>query len=502
MSPTPPTSPDGTVAPPGNGAGAGARSAPLRVVVAGATGFVGRALIERLRTRYEVIGLTRGTPPASTDSPGQPGLRWRHCDLFSLLDAERALEGAQVAVYLIHSMMPSARLTQGSFADMDLIVADNFRRAAERQGLSQIVYLGGLIPEAAELSPHLTSRLEVERTLGAGTVPLTALRAGLVLGPNGSSFRILENLVARLPVMLLPRWARTPTQPIALPDLLALLEACLGNPETYGRVCEVGGPDVLTYRELIAATARAQGVKRLLVNVPAFSPRLSNLWVSVVTGTPLQLVAPLVESLRHPMVAKDPWLQRRLGRPGQGVAESLAGSVSARHGGKRAPEPKRKRGPRPGRPVGPVRSVQRLPLPKGWRAGQVARAYARFLPDFLSPLLRVTVDAENGFHFYLRGLGRPLLELTWSADRSTDDRQLFYVTGGLLARRVEGGRARLEFREVLGGEAVLAGVHDFTPRLPWLVYNLSQSLVHLVVMAGFGRWLAKQDRAGVAPPEP
>jgi len=466
------------------------------VAVAGATGFVGRALIERLRATHEVIALTRQARSDAGDAPGRPGLRWRSCDLFSLLDAERALEGADVAVYLIHSMLPSARLTQGTFADMDLIVADNFRRAAERMGLRQLIYLGGLLPEAKQLSPHLQSRLEVERTLGAGKVPLTAMRAGLLLGPHGSSFRILENLVARLPVMLLPKWARTPTQPLALRDVLALLEACVGNPETYGRVCEVGGPDVLTYRELIAATARAEGVKRLLVDVPAFSPKLSNLWVSTMTGTPLELVAPLVDSLRYPMVAKDRWLQARLNLPGTPVAEALADAVAHR----KERSPRRAKGPaRTARPTGPVRSVQRMPLPKGWSARQVAFAYARWLPRYMAPFIRVTVDEDNTCRFYLRGIPRPLLVLSWSRERSAEDRQLFYLTDGLLVRKVPGGRARMEFREVLGGEAVLAGVHDFSPRLPWMVYNLSQALVHLWVMAGFRRWLGRMAREGAAP---
>jgi len=476
-------------------------TSPLRVVVAGATGFVGRALVERLRTTHEVIALTRRAPPQAGDPPGRPGVRWRPCDLFSLLDAERALENADVAIYLIHSMLPSARLTQGTFADMDLIVADNFRRAAERKGLRQLVYLGGLLPETTRLSPHLQSRLEVERTLGGGAVPLTALRAGLILGPQGSSFRILEKLVAHLPIMLLPRWARTPTQPIALGDVLALLEACVGNPETYGRVCEVGGPDILTYRELIAATARAEGVKRLLIDVPAFSPRLSNLWVSTMTGTPLELVAPLVDSLRYPMVAKDRWLQQRLLRPGTPVAEALAQSVSVSHRSNAlASQPTtvartvEQAEAKTERPTGPVRSVQRMPLPKGWTARQVAFAYARWLPRFMAPFIRVDVDDDNNCYFRIRGISSPLLALTWSRERSNDDRQLFYVTGGWLVRKVPRGRARMEFREVLGGEAVLVAVHDFSPRLPWMIYNLSQALVHLWVMAGFRRWLGHQAR--------
>src|SRR5690606_19576051 len=132
--------------------------------------------------------------------------RWVQADLFSLLEVERALEGADVALYLVHSMIASAELTQGSFADFDLILADNFARAAKSRGVRHILYVGGLIPEGERLSRHLESRLEVEQTLRAQGVPVTALRASIIIGPAGSSLRMVENLVRRLPVMITPAW--------------------------------------------------------------------------------------------------------------------------------------------------------------------------------------------------------------------------------------------------------------------------------------------------------
>ncbi|MFA6317171.1 MAG: NAD-dependent epimerase/dehydratase family protein, partial [Elusimicrobiota bacterium] len=164
------------------------------VVVAGATGFVGWALARFLAWDYRVIGLSRNPPSGGGGPPRAGRVEWRACDLFSLKQTEEALEGAGAAFYLVHSMWPSARLTQGSFADMDLICADNFARAAAKAGVTQIVYLGGLIPDDPMLSRHLASRLEVERTLGSRGVPLTALRAGIVIGPFGSSYRIFRTL--------------------------------------------------------------------------------------------------------------------------------------------------------------------------------------------------------------------------------------------------------------------------------------------------------------------
>src|SRR6478672_10951130 len=150
----------------------------LKIVVAGASGFVGRALVERLAKSHDVTGLTRST----SLPPERPGLRWKTCDLFSLLQVEEALEGVDVAFYLVHSMLPHAHLVQGSFADFDLILADNFARACKKHGVKQVIYLGGIIPDgdAAELSLHLRSRREVEETFRAKGLAFTALRASIV----------------------------------------------------------------------------------------------------------------------------------------------------------------------------------------------------------------------------------------------------------------------------------------------------------------------------------
>lgn len=180
------------------------------VAVAGATGFIGRALLPALKSHCRLICLTRS---AVNEEESVCGLdvSWRQCDLFSLNDIEQVLCGADYAYYLVHSMMPSARLTQGSFQNMDLILADNFARAAALTGIKQIIYLGGLVPrERGRLSRHLDSRLEVEKTLGSYGVPVTAIRAGLIIGANGSSFSIITHLVERFKIMVLPKLRTSP----------------------------------------------------------------------------------------------------------------------------------------------------------------------------------------------------------------------------------------------------------------------------------------------------
>ena len=455
-----------------------------RVAVAGASGFIGRALCERLSRDHAVYALSR------TAREDEQRVRWRRCDLFSLLDCERALEGADVAVYLVHSMAPSARLTQGNFADMDLMLADNFARAAKRQGVRQIIYLGGLVPETRPLSPHLASRLEVEAALAAHGVPVTALRAGMVVGRDGPSFRILRRLVTRLPLLVCPAWTNTETRPIALDDAVTLLAAVVDAPERFGETFDIGGPQVTTYKALLRDMARVLGRPRLMIPVPLFCPGLSRLWVSLVTGTSRDLAAPLIESLRHPMLTRDRRLQEQLGLDGQHFAAAASMAIRSP-----AAEPLPPALPAPRQYSNTVRSVQRLPNPRELSGAELTRAYLEWLPRALWPFMQVRAD-EQGCAFHLWPLKRPLLVLRHAPDRSSADRDLLYVVGGLLARTGGGRRGRLEFRAATSVEpaAALAAIHDFVPALPWFVYRFTQAVVHLLVMWAFGRHLGASSK--------
>ncbi len=481
------------------------------VAVAGATGFVGRALTRRLSPDHDVIGLGRAAPEAQA-APSPPGVTWRRCDLFSLLDAERALAGAEVAVYLVHSMRPSSRLTQGQFQDLDLICADNFARAAAKQGVRRIVYLGGLVPKTRDetnLSPHLRSRLEVERALGAHGIPLVALRASMVIGAGGASFEMMARLVERLPAMICPAWTETATQPIALADVVRLLALAVDDPALQPGSYDVGGPEVLSYRRLMALTAERLGLRRRMASVPLFSPGLSRLWVSLFSGAPRALVAPLVQSLRHPMVASDHRLQTYAGIPGTPLSDAIDAALASRRRAPHAARPFPRRAARSGhpltRPPGDVRSVQRLALPGGHDARWIADEYLRWIPEQLRFLLRVEVARAPGdsqpppasCSFRLRFMRRPLLELHYSAERSTRDRPLFYVTGGVLAPR-EPSRSRLEFREIAEPGTALAALHDYVPRLPFAIYLATQGLVHHLVMSAFARHLRRLAHAAAS----
>ncbi len=470
-----------------------AASKTTTVAIAGASGFIGTALAEELAEDYQVIGLSRRNPPARAVG----GLAWRRCDLFSLFECERALAGVETAFYLVHSMLPSAHLTQGTFQDLDLISADNFARAAARVGVRHIIYLGGMIPDQPNLSRHILSRGEVERTLGAYGVPVTTLRAGIVIGLRGSSYGMFRSILERVPLIFCPRWSASLIQPVALADAIAMLRYCLEHPDGRSHSHDIGSNDIMTYRELLERSARLLGLKRLFIGVPFPLFRLSKIFLALISGYPRQLVSPLVETLKHSLVARELSFQHQAGRPGipfeQAVADSLA--EEKRVGNFQDIRSKLTRSKRrlPDSEHNTVRSVQRIVLPPGKTARWLAMQYTAWLPRFFRFLLMADIDAAGSLFIRTRLLRLSLLELRFAVERSAaSDRQLFYITGGLLARKSEQPtrRPRLEFREVLNGSTALMAIHDYRPTLPWPIYNLTQARAHLWVMKNFARAVA------------
>jgi uncharacterized protein YbjT (DUF2867 family) len=266
----------------------------VNVVVFGATGTVGDALLPALAGRHAVTAVSR-----SADDGIRGEVTWVRGDVEDGESVDRALEGADVAYYLVHSLGTTG------FEDRERRSADNVARAAENAGLDQIVYLGGLGEDSDDLSPHLRSRRETEQRLASGSVPLTTLRAGMVVGKGSAAFETIAALVDRLPVMVLPRWAKTPTQPIALADVVRYLAGVCGNAEAFNQTYDVAGPDVMSYAEMISRISRLKGKAPYLIEVPMLTPWLSALWIELVTPAKAGVARPLVEGLRNPTVARE-----------------------------------------------------------------------------------------------------------------------------------------------------------------------------------------------------
>ncbi|WP_173917381.1 NAD(P)H-binding protein [Halobacillus sp. Marseille-Q1614] len=444
------------------------------IALTGASGYIGSNLLDKITKYADVIALSRN----GDQKEDSAHVTWRSCDLYSLDDAEKGLEGADIAVYLVHSMLPSAKLTQGTFEDMDVILADNFAQAARKNGIKQIVYLSGIIPKAKRLSRHLRSRLEVEEVLRAYGVPVTTIRAGLIVGPKGSSFPILAKLVKRLPVMALPKWTRINTHPIALPDVLTALDKSIDNENLSGKAIDVGGPDIMTYKDMMIQTAQAMGKKPRLFDVPFITVKLSRLWVSITTGSPKEMVYPLIESLIHPMTADTRNMEEEVSYGKMTFKESAEWSLKKEEkqsasSKKKSKAPKRQQD---------VRSVQRIELPEGKDAQWAARHYIQWLSDKFSPLVTAEVDDQRNYKIKLTYPKEPLLKLSYSKERSTANRALYYLTGGVFFDPKKNKRGRLEFRQIPNTSQCIVAIHDYLPSLPWFIYKYTQAKAHLFVM--------------------
>jgi uncharacterized protein YbjT (DUF2867 family) len=272
----------------------------MRVTVFGATGVVGRALLPLLASEHEVVAVSRESRAAEDRT------QWREADVHSGTGLAEALDGADVAYYLVHS------LGTRDFERQDREAAEHVSREAARAGVRQLVYLGGLGGDDPGASAHLRSRRETGERLAADGVPVTTLRAAMVIGKGSAAFETILGLVKRLPVMITPSWVSTPTQPIALADIARYLAGVAGKDEAIGKSFDAGGDEVMTYRQMIERIAALLGRKPRIVEVPVLTPALSALWLELVTPVNASVARPLVEGLRSPTIVREERLRKLL----------------------------------------------------------------------------------------------------------------------------------------------------------------------------------------------
>jgi len=292
----------------------------MRVLVVGATGFVGGRLVEALHAAgHDVVAFSR----SASDSEFPEGVEAFDGDLGEPATLDGLCEGVDAAYYLVHS------LTAENFAELDRTYARRFRGLASAAGVDRVVYLSGISGDERDLSPHLASRREVESVLEAGEFDLTVLRAAIIIGAGSASFRIIDDLTDRLPVMTVPKWVRTPCQPIGVDDAVAYLVGVLDVDATRGGVYDVGAETVWSYESLLRQTAEQKGKRVRIVPVPVMSPGLSSHWLRLTTDVQYAIARPLVESMRNPVtVSPDRDLQAVVPVDRTPVEEAIARALA------------------------------------------------------------------------------------------------------------------------------------------------------------------------------
>ena len=272
---------------------------PYDILVTGASGFIGKKLLNKLTdSGFTVTAMSRSKYP-DTET-----VKRVQADAFDVDSLTQATAGIETAFYLLHSMEGSKK-EWAEFANREKQQAQNFLKAATDSGVKRIIYLGGLVNEGLELSKHMRSRHDVGKILASGSIPVTELRASVIVGAEGGSYAMLRYLVERLPFMVCPKWVKSQTQPIAVENVVDYLVGAMKNSETAGKILEIGGPDTMTYEQLMRLYSSILNRNLMIIQIPFLTPRLSSYWIDLVTPVKASLARPLVDSLVHDSVVKD-----------------------------------------------------------------------------------------------------------------------------------------------------------------------------------------------------
>jgi len=281
----------------------------MKILLTGANGYIGLRLLPHLLDEgHEVVCAVRDRKRLSVDHETRERLEVVEIDFLQEPEHQLLPVDIDVAFYLIHSMSAST----GEFDQMEARSAHNFNRYMKETRVRQVIYLSGMV-NSDTLSKHLRSRKNVEEILYSGGYNVTVLRAGIIVGSGSSSFEIIRDLCEKLPVMITPRWVRTRTQPIAIRDVIQFLTGVIGVKDTYNESFDIGGPDILTYRDMLKGYARVRGFRNWILTVPVMTPKLSSYWLYFVTSTSYKLAVNLVDSMKMEVVARDSRLQDLLG---------------------------------------------------------------------------------------------------------------------------------------------------------------------------------------------
>lgn len=272
----------------------------MKILLTGANGYIGRRLLPVLvKNGHHVLCLVRDPSRFQVPESFRSSIEVHKVDLLNSSDFDNLPTDIDAAYYLVHSMTGTSK----DFSKLETTTAENFSNYINRTTARQVIYLGGISNEES-LSRHLSSRKNVENVLHESSVPVTVLRAGIIVGSGSASFEIIRDLVEKLPVMVAPKWLNTKCQPIAIRNVIDYLVGVLGNSESFGNTYDIGGPDILTYKEMLTQFAEVRGYKRLIITLPVLTPRLSSYWLYFVTSTSFRLARSLVDSMKTEVICQ------------------------------------------------------------------------------------------------------------------------------------------------------------------------------------------------------
>ncbi|MCF8219639.1 MAG: SDR family oxidoreductase [Bacteroidales bacterium] len=281
----------------------------MKILLTGATGYIGQRLLPELQEKgHTVVCCVRDKQRFDTSKFDSTQLQVIEVDFLQKETLDNIPTDIDAAYYLIHSMSSA----KGDFQELEAKTAENFRDRIQQTSLKHVVYLSGIVNEK-QLSKHLSSRKNVEAILSSGEFHLTTLRAGIIVGEGSASFEIIRDLVEKLPVMIAPRWLKTKSQPIAVSNVIEFLQGVLMKEETFDKDFDIGGPEVLTYGEMLLKFAKVRNLRRIIIHVPVMTPRLSSYWLYFVTSTSYKLATNLVDSMKVEVIARENNLHKKLG---------------------------------------------------------------------------------------------------------------------------------------------------------------------------------------------
>mgnify|MGYP002716165743 FL=1 len=378
-----------------------------KVLLTGASGYIGGHLMEKLKDRHDIVAISRN----ASKKENEEHVTWKSADLMDLNDVTSVMEDIDVAIYLVHSMMPSSTLTQARFEDMDAILADNFARAAHIQHVKHIVFMSGIIPDNDNLSPHLESRLECERILRSYGTPVSTLRAALIIGAKGSSYPILKTLTEKLPILPLPYWTNNLIAPVYIGDVVDSLSKLVDRKPSESESIDITNGEIFSYKEMVKQTADALDTKIFMFPFPWVPIIITRYVAHKLTGQPKAMVYPLMGSLVHNMIPS----RRHI------VSGISHGETSYEDAVKLAKDEETKIKEQQKNSKGssskklsssdsnePIKMMERVDIPKNWEAKDVVTQYVNFVNKKGKKLVHASANIDY-LRFDFKTTDRPLV---------------------------------------------------------------------------------------------